>query len=371
MDYPIGQAATVAFVVRDRLTGQPLTSGVTVGAWSLYGPASTTALLVSAAATARGAGVYSVLIPAVNLVTPGTYRLAYAITAPTDAVGTEEIAFTVGPVVRGAWTLRDLLVSLVRGTGGIVRPSQLINAAVVTDSYWSNSVTTLIPGEAFNGSEVVLIDPSGAATYADWFVGRVQSFTNSTGAFTLNRTTGLAADSTGRQYALCNVGGTGFMWEHILEELRVAYDEVQPTMLTSLSVGVETVGNQLEYALPDNLVTLRSVSVKDLGGGDVWDNLDGYWELLGDRRYLRLNEGLGLGAGHSLRLEGAVRCELPRLGGGYTDMPGVWLRERVRWGLLSSSPAPAHQRTAAQVYANLARMPVPHRPPSPGERRVA
>ena len=103
---------------------------------------------------------------------------------------------------------------------------------------------------------------------------------------------------------------------------------------------------------------------------DLWDNIDGRWELLRDRRTLRLDDGLGLGSGGELRVEGAIRCELPKLGGGWTDMPGVWLRERTRFGLFSSSPNPTHQRAASVIYANLARMPNPHRVHIPGEIRL-
>lgn len=372
MDFPLQQDANIPIFVRDRLTGAPVISGVTVGAWSLYGPLSATALLTSSGATARGSGVYTVPVSAALLAVPGIYRLVYTVTAPTDATITAEtLTFAVGPVVKGAWTMRDLLVSLIRSLGGSVRPSTFINAAVVTDPYWIGGGTLAIPAEEFNGSEVVLIDPSVAGAYADWFSGRVLSFDGTTGDFMLNRSTGLASDATGRRYALTNVGGTGFMLEHILEELRVAYDEVQPTMFGSVSYGLDIATNQLEYTLPDSLIGVSGVSVRDQDLVDRWDNIDGSWDILRDRRALRIDDGLGLAPGDTLRVQGSIRCELPKLGGGYTDMPGAWLRERVRFGLLASSPAPAHQRTAQVVYANLLRMPNPHRAPLASERRLS
>ncbi len=371
MDFPLGSEAAVAITVRDRMTGAPVTSGVTVGAWSVYGPLSTTPTLTSAGAWAAGGGNYVIAIPPANLPAIGTYRVVYDVTLPADAAVTDEVvSFTVGPVVRGAWRMRDLLVSLIRSLGGSVRPSTLINASDLTDTYWLNTVATTIAVEQFNGSEIVLIDPASAATYANWYVGRVVNFVNTTGVFTLNRTTGLVADATGRQYALTNVGGTGFMFEHILEELRAAYDEIQPTLLGSVSVGLDAVSGTLEYALPDHLDSVARVHAGYSTDADLWDNIDGRWTILGDRRTLVLDEGLGLGAGNALRIEGGIRCELPKLGGGWTDLPGVWLRERVRFGLLSSSPSVAHQRMAQVIYGNLLRMPSPHRMRLPGEVRL-
>jgi hypothetical protein len=372
MDFPLGtQNVELPIDVRDPYTGAPITTGVIMGDWSVYGPASaiTPVTFGAGGLVNRGAGVWSLPVPSTLYTVPGVYRLVYDLTDPASVtIEGAEIAFTIGPVVRGAWRMRDLLVSLIRSLGGSVRPSTLINASDLTDTYWGSGTTIAV--EQFNGSEIVLIDPATAATYANWFIGRVVNFVNTTGVFTLNRTTGLVADATGRQYALTNIGGTGFMFEHILEELRAAYDEIQPTLLGSVSVGLETVSGTLEYALPDYLDSVARVHAGYSTDADLWDNIDGRWTILGDRRTLVLDEGLGLGAGNALRIEGGIRCELPKLGGGWTDLPGVWLRERVRFGLLSSSPSVAHQRMAQVIYGNLLRMPSPHRMRLPGEVRL-
>lgn len=370
MDFPLGVIPSMPIRVVDNATGAPVATGVTA-AWQLFGPASATVPVDSGVAvTNRGGGVWTA-DGAVALNVAGNYRLVYDITLPASAaVQSQEVGFTVGVPVRGAWTMRDLLVAIIRSVGGSVRPSSLINAAVVTDPYWVGGGTLTIPTEEFLGTELVLIDPATAASYADWFVGRVTAFDGTTGNFTVNRTTGLVSDATGRRYALTNVGGTGFMFEHILEELRVAYDEVQPTIPVSFSVGYDIAQNQLEYVLPETLVSVSAVGVHSPGVVDLWDDLGGKWEVLRDRRLLRINEGLGLGPNDTLRIAGKVRSELPRLGGGLTDIAGAWLRERVRFGLLSSSPSQAHQRTAQVVYTNLLRMPDPRTPHLPGERRL-
>ena len=376
MDFVIGQNATVPFEVRNHQTGALILSGVTIGDWSAYGPASTAAVQSGTTANNRGNGVHSVNLTFSNVATPGIYTLVYDVSAPAEGATSDSVvSFSVGSPVRGAGRLRDLLVAIIRSTGGSVRPSSSINTVTVTDDYWSDAGgTASIAAEDFSGSEIVIIDPDPAAltTFANWPHGRVVSFNATTGAFTLNRTTGITSDTTGRSYALCNVQGTGFMFEQIMEELRAAYDEVQPTFLGSVSVGLTTGANQIEYELPAYLSSVAHVYVREEGANptDLWDNIAGRWAVLTDRKTLRLDDGLGFGAGYNLRVEGAIRCELPKLGGGWTDMPWVWLRERVRFGLFSSSPNPNHQRAAGVIYGNLARMPNPHRVHIPGEVRL-
>jgi hypothetical protein len=368
MDVQFGQDAIIPIQAWDYLTGQPVTSG-SAGAfsWSLYGPGSIVAVTTGAAqGQARGEGWYTIQVARAFITTPGLYTLEYSISAPATAVVTNKrVQFRVGTVQAGAMRMRDVLVSLVRGIGGVVRPSTSILNFVVTDPYWG--------GDSFgsmDGSEIVLIDPVAFTNYADWFRARVVSTNVTSGAMTLNINTGIAVDDTsGRMYAICAPRGQGFMFERLLDELRMAYDEIGMTALASDSVTLDSMDNQLEYRIPDDFLSVASVAVSYHGAspGDLWDDISGSWEVLPDRRLLRVDEGLGLGATNNIRITGAIRCEMPALGAGWTDMRGGYLRDKAKIRLLASSPRVEHQREANLLFANLAQLPSPFRRPEANE----
>ena len=363
MDFLVGQDALVPIDVRNLLTGVPL-SLATVGAWSFYGPLSTTPVATGTGAFSRGGGVFTILATAAQVSTPGTYTLEYAVTAPPEAVGTFRQSFSVGTPVEGAWRMWDLLVSIIRGTGGTVRKSTNINATIVTDAFLGGNMVTVM-----EGSELILIDP--VTNYAEWFTSRVTSFNDTTGAMTLLQDTGLVSDTSGRYYAITAPRGFGFSFERILDELLNAYEILPITQLGSVSVGIET-SNALELALPGHLQSVTAVAVRDRDAPEtmMWDDLTDRYEVLADRRLLRLDEGLGLGPGYTLRVSGAVKCELPRLGGSWTDVRGAYLRNKVRHGLFSTSDNPNHMRAAQVIFTDLVQHGSPYRRLLPGEIKL-
>ena len=101
-----------------------------------------------------------------------------------------------------------------------------------------------------------------------------------------------------------------------------------------------------------------------------WDDLTDRYEVLADRRRLRLEEGLGLGPGYSLRISGAVRCEIPRLGGSWTDIRGAYLRQKVRHALFSTSENPNHLRAAQTIFTDLVQHGSPYRQKLAGEIKL-
>jgi hypothetical protein len=370
VDLALGQDGFVTFPALAPDTGNPSLDAAASVTWAVYGPLSDTTPVASGGPVTNlyaGPGVYGLTLDKAVLAMPGLYRLE--VTAGTlGDMSARRFPFRVGTIVPGAWTMRDLLVSLCRGLGGSVRPSTSMTATTVVDDYW----ITASSNYDLRGSEIVVIDPATLANYADWRRGRVTLFTPSSGTFTLNRAIGAGADATGRFYLLTNVLGQGFAFERLLEELRVAWDECQPTIVVSTSVALASAQNQSEYTIPPEFVSVVAVDVRDTQTGtplDRWDSLAGQWDVQADRRLLRINPEIGLDTtGYALRLTGAIRADLPATGGGFTSpLGGVWLRERARFGLLSSSPVQAHQRAASAVYANLARQGNGKRRALPGE----
>jgi hypothetical protein len=369
VDFPLGEDAVVAFRGLQTLeSGQPIPAASSARYdYSVFGPLSATVPLTSATnvpVSPIGDGWETVNVAASFLTAPGLYRLA--VTSTDLGWHPVSIPFRVGAVPRGSWRLRDLLVSLIRATGGSVRTSQSISSAVVTDDYWVSAGSSL----DLKGTEVVIVDPVGTSTYADWPRGRVMSFNPATGALTLNRTISPAGDTSGRVYGLTNVQGLGWTYERLLDALQAAWGEVRPTGLASAAVGFATATNQTEYPLPDAFESVAAVGVIDATNpaADYYDDLGGAWSVVPDRRLLRLDAGLGLGQpGFALRVVGGVRCDLPPNGGAWTVIPGQWLRDRARFDLYVTSPLPSDQKTAAALYANLVRQPAPHRRPEPGE----
>lgn len=367
MDFMLGQGAQVVIPLRDPATGAPLLTEAGLITTTLYGPLSTTAITgPTAGGVHLGQGNYRVSYTAAQVATPGTYTVL--VTNANADLTNWALTFTVGVPVEDAWRMRDLLVSIIRGTGGLVRSSQLIATNTVTDNFWSYTIPISSTNSQFMGSELVVIDPPTGNTISDWPSALVVSL-GSNGLFTLNRSTGIASDATGRQYAITRGNGVGFFFEQILEELRVAYDELGPTFVGSDSVTLVVGQQQSEYVLPAKFQSVISVGVNSIDGDytDVWDDLEGGWEVLPDRRLLRLDGNLGIGVNRALRVTGAVKANMPLQGGSWTDLSGPYLRERVRFGLYNQSGNQALQRAAQAIYANMLRMGDPVRPPVAGE----
>lgn len=359
MDVQIGHDAQVPIVLRDIGTGAPVTTAAGLIDYELYGPGVATALTSgTGVGTHQGSGLYTVPIDKAFLAVPGVFTLRYTVASPD--IDDDEVIFTVGNIPAGAWRMRDLLVSLFRSLGGTVRTAQSVLNAVVTDSYFG--------GDAYgslNGSELVYL-ASTVQSYRDWFAARVTSTNGTTGALTLNRSTAVTPAAAG-DYALLAIRGIGFSFEQIVDELQNAYELEPITALVSNSVALQSVDNQMEYRLPDEFLSVLGVGVMAPGETDLWDDIGGRWEVVPDRRLLVLDRGLGLGAGHTLRVTGAMRCPLPLQPGSWTDVRGAWLRQRVRFGLLIASPNPTHQRAAQAIYADLVRQSSPFRRTEAGE----
>lgn len=370
MDFRLGEAANYPIYLAEPGTGAPMLGVSTPTITSvLYGPGSTVAVASFSSASSAGGGWYYVALTTTNLALPGRYRLD--VTCPAAGMTAVPHNFTVGEPIAGSWRVRDVLASIIRGTGGSVRPSTSIDNFTVTDDYWIGAVGGTA-SEDLSGTEVVILDPALSSMWTNWPHGRVVSFNGTTGALTLNRSTFIAGDATRRQYALTNVLGTGFSWEQILDELRVAHDEIAPTVLVSDSVSTTVADNQLEYDIPQGMLSVAGLYTRQQGDlpADQWDDLAGRYSVLPDRRKLRLEDGLALSPGASLRIEGAVRAELSVLGSGWTDIRGAYLRDRVIFGLFSKSPNATHQRAAGAIYANLVRTGDPKRPRLAGEVRI-
>lgn len=370
MDFRLGEVASFPFYLANPGTGAPLL-GVTGSSITsdLYGPGSATLVASFLNAVEVGGGWYYVAVPASYIALPGRYRLL--VTCSAASMTAVPHSFTAGEPIAGAWRVRDVLVSIIRATGGSVRPSQSMAGVFITDDYYSGFSNAFAQAD-IAGTELVVIDPPNVATWADWPVGIVLTFDNS-GIITLNRTTGIVAtDTSKRQYALTNVRGTGFTWEQILEELRVAHDEIAPTVLVSDSVSTTVADNQLEYDIPQGMLSVAGLYTRQQGDlpADQWDDLGGRFGVLPDRRKLRLDDGLALSPGASLRVTGAVRAQLSPLGAGWTDVRGAYLRDRTVFGLFSKSPNATHQRAAGTIYANLVRTGDPRRPRLAGEVRI-
>ncbi len=357
-DFPIGQPVPVGIRIVSPLTGSPVTSGVTT-TYSIYGPASATALVAAATATHLGDGIWGDPDEGPYTVA-GTYRFVLAgFSATVDGTsrtwGAQEYTFAVGTPDPGALTLRDLLTAMCLplddgwvgtttsagalngSTDGTLIDSRLINANGVTDDWM--------------GTEVFPFQYHATTPFTIWSKPyRVKSYTPATGTLTLLPVQP-ALIASGVDYLACNVNGRGFGVQERLRALRGALRVAGATRRASVEVSTTIAFRTDEYAIPPQLVSLTGVALRyPTDQADRWTPLGPHLlkeAVRADRRLVTLR---GWPAGTLVQLTGWAHAVMPPFLAQYVDGPCDWYITRAAADLLKASHLAEHQRMAGPLY---------------------
>lgn len=352
-DFPLRRNADVTLPFRDA-NGNPITSGITGLTFSLFGPASATALATALAGSHFGNGEWGVTIPGLTyLSTPGTYQLVVITaggTAPADSVSRSRW-FRVGLDEPSYRTLREVLVDLSYALAdGIERATTSVSGAnnQLVDTYWAiGQANELV------GSEVLFLDQSNPVVTTENPV-QVTASTNA-GVLTFTPTRG-GVVASGTPYL---IGGKRFPVRLKLAAIRNVLADLGPVELVGDRVTLTSVLNQYEYDLPLAFRDLRRVSwqpVNTVQPG-VWFALAKglFWDYDAERRLIRFEPGANL-TFVRWRLEGSVEVAPPaKLTDTIQGVRGATVVRLAELWLKSRAGDAQDRQEAAFLYADLIR----------------
>lgn len=323
--------------------GSPVVSGVT-GTISLYGPASTTALVSGSTLVHQGDGFWGASFAATNLSALGTYR--WVTSALTGGVtwGAQSGTFAVGPT--DEWTLRELLVS--------VRRALRDGWTGTTDA--TGSTSTLKCADFAYGaandwvsSELLLLSPQSVT---DRNPVRVTGFVVSGGTFTFTPT--ITSTISGLDFILGNKDGEGYSHDEVLDAILTAIRRRRALRRVSDQVLITTSYLQYEYSTPAGWAKIDRVEWQPLGPSTTqWLDMTGPYASFDPQRGILTLATMPMN--NALRITGWA---LPQLPGLLTDLvpgDGAAIRDDAVFELLKMSDDPHDNSRAAMMAGEVLR----------------
>lgn len=350
-DVALGRNADITLSFKDA-NGTPITSGITGLTFSLFGPASSTALVTGLTGAYFGGAEWGVSVAgATYLTTAGTYTLTVTAaggTAPSDSVGRSR-TFTVGIDQPGVRTLREILSDLTLALGDGIESATTATGTTTTftDSYWAVGQSNELAG-----AEVYFLDVTDPVNTSANPV-QVTASTNA-GVVTFTPPRGANVPS-GTPYL---IGGRRYPMRQRLAAIRQVLEDLGPQELVGDRVTLTSALNTYEYAVPATFRELRRVSwqPQNTTMPTLWQPLARgiFWDYDRDRRLLVLTPAVPV-ALVRFRLEGLVEAAIPAK---LTDVVQVRAATVVRLAelyLKSRGGDPGDKQEAAFQYQDLVR----------------
>jgi hypothetical protein len=345
VDAPLNRPNPAKFRIVDS-NGSPVTSGVT-GTISLFGPASTTALVSGTALSHLGDGNWGAIFAASNFGTPGTYRWQTSAITGTVTWSAQYGTFLVGPT--DEWTLRELLVS--------VRRALRDGWTGTTDGI---GTTTTLKASAFAygsandwvSSEIFILEP---VTVTDTNPVRVTSFAVSGGTFTFTpAVTGIASTAVGIDFILGNKDGEGFSHDEVLDAILTAIRRRRAPRRVRDQVLLTTTTGTYEYSVPANWLGVDAVEYQP------WSGWPTDWQPIA-QPYAPYSATTGIltllvpPPNNALRITGRALPQLPALLTDLVPGDGAAIRDDAVFELLKMSDDPGDRQRAAMMQGGVER----------------
>lgn len=319
-----GQPYTPKFRILDS-NGSPVLSGVT-GTISLFGPASTTALVSGSTLVHQGDGYWGASFAGSNLASPGTYRWVTSALTSGITWAAQAGTFTVG--MGDWWSLRELYTSLRRRlrdgwTGTTDTDGNVGGTTLVCSRFAYGSDNAWLSSEIFIFEQLAPIDANPL---------RVTAFTKASGTFTC--TPALSGKAVaGIDFIVGNKDGQRWSHDEVLEALTTAIRRMRTMRPVSDQVAIATSPNTWEYSLPAGWATVDQVLYQPQGGAaTLWVPLARpFWRYRQDRALLTLDY---YPSNCAIRVEGRAFPRLPERMPDLVPADGATLRDDALYDLL-------------------------------------
>jgi hypothetical protein len=345
VDAPLNRPYVAKFRIVDG-NGSPVVSGVT-GTISLFGPASTTALVSGSTLVHQGDGYWGASFAAANFGTAGTYRWLTSALTGGVAWGAQSGTFLVGPT--DEWTLRELLVSVRRA---------LRDGWTGTTDAAGTTTTLKASGFAYGSandwvsSEILILEP---VTVTDTNPVRVTSFVVSAGTFTFTpAVTGIASTAVGIDFIIGNKDGEGWSHDEVMDAITTAIRRRRAPRRVRDQVLLTTTTGTYEYGVPANWLGVDSVEYQP------WSGWPTDWQPIA-QPYAPYSAATGIltllvpPPNNALRITGRALPQLPALLTDLVPGDGAAIRDDAVFELLKMSDDPGDRQRAAMMQGGVER----------------